>query len=201
MIALIDYGLGNLFSVERALKTVKAEYFLTSQPEKLFKADKLILPGVGAFGDGMKGLRKRKLVKPIQEFAKNKPLLGICLGMQLLMDEGNEFGKHQGLSLVKGKVDKIVTDEKLPEIGWNQVKKKQGSQLLSGIKNNEFFYFVHSFVIRTTSNKTIAATTNYGGDEFCSVIEYNKVYGTQFHPEKSGQMGLKIYDNFSKKIK
>lgn len=199
MIALIDYGLGNLFSVERALKAVKAGYVVTSNPNTLEKASKLILPGVGAFGDGMKGLRQRKLVKPIKRLAQEKPLLGICLGMQLLMEIGNEFGKHKGLGLVKGEVEKMNAKEKLPQIGWNKIKKKKESKILKMIKNGEYFYFVHSYVVRPTTKEVVAATTDYG-EEFCSVIEYNNIYGTQFHPEKSGENGLKIYDNFVNQI-
>jgi len=196
MIALIDYGAGNLFSVERALKAVKAQYFLTSQPKNLVKADKLLLPGVGAFADGMEGLKKRNLITAIQQGAKTKPILGICLGMQLLMEEGNEFGLHKGLGLIKGKVNRIKTTEKLPQIGWNQIRKQKQSQLLKGINDKEFFYFVHSFVVRPEKLESAAAKTDYGGDVFCSVIEAGHIYGTQFHPEKSAVEGLKIYRNF-----
>jgi len=196
MIALIDYGLGNMFSVKRALDKVKADYVLTGKPEDLEKANKLVLPGVGAFGDGMKGLRKRNLVETIRLQAKQKPILGICLGMQLMMEVGHEFGRHEGLGLIKGTVEKISTNEKLPQIGWNEINKQKESKLLKGIKNKEFFYFVHSFVVKPKEKQAIAAITDYGGDEFCSVIEYNNVFGAQFHPEKSSAEGIKIYQNF-----
>lgn len=200
MIALIDYGLGNLFSVERALQAVKADYQITSKPSDLAKADKLVLPGVGAFGDGMKGLSKRNLVEAIkEEVEKGKLILGICLGMQIMMQLGNEFGKHQGLGLIPGEVNQIKTKEKLPQIGWNTIEKKLDSKILKGIASGSYFYFVHSFVVRPKIK--VAAVTNYGGDEFCSVIEYNNVYGAQFHPEKSDIKGIKIYDNFVNKIR
>ncbi len=198
MIALIDYGAGNLFSVKRALDAVKANYFLASKPTELTKAEKFVLPGVGAFGDGMKGLRKRNLLKVIRNEVKQKPIFGICLGMQLMMEEGYEFGKHKGLGLIKGKVDTIKTNAKLPQIGWNQIRKQKKSQLLNQIKDKEFFYFVHSFVTRPTDKAVIAATTNYGGDEFCSVIEFKNIFGAQFHPEKSSSEGIRLYQNFVK---
>jgi len=198
-IALIEYGLGNLFSVERALRAVKVDYKLTNKTKDLRKADKLVLPGVGAFGDGMKGLAKRGLIKIIREETnKGKPILGICLGMQLMMEVGLEFGKHEGLGLIPGKVEKMNTQGKLPQIGWNQIKKQKNSKLLRNIADREFFYFVHSFVAKPTNSEAIAATTNYGGDNFCSVIEYKNIYGTQFHPEKSSSEGIKIYKNFVK---
>jgi imidazole glycerol-phosphate synthase subunit HisH len=196
MIAVIDYGLGNLYSVKRALIKVKVEFILADKPEDLDKADKLILPGVGAFGDGMEGLKSRNLVESIKLNAERKPILGICLGMQLFMEAGYEFGRHEGLGLIKGRVEKIRTEEKLPQIGWNQIKEQKNSLLLKGVSNKDFFYFVHSFVVRPTNKAVIAATTDYGQDEFCSVIEESNIYGTQFHPEKSSDEGIKIYQNF-----
>jgi len=200
-IALIDYGLGNLFSVERALKAVQADYKLTDNPEDLLRANKLILPGVGAFSDGMKGLLKRQLIKPIQQaINQGKSLLGICLGMQLLMETGHEFGEHTGLGLISGEVIKIKTKEKLPQIGWNQIKIIKTDPLLDGVSNKTWFYFVHSFVIRPKNNNSIVAVTDYGGDNFCSIIRNHNIYGVQFHPEKSDQQGIKIYANFVNKI-
>ena len=180
MIALIDYGAGNLFSVKRALDAVKANYFLASKPTELTKAEKFVL------------------LKVIRNEVKQKPIFGICLGMQLMMEEGYEFGKHKGLGLIKGKVDTIKTNAKLPQIGWNQIRKQKKSQLLNQIKDKEFFYFVHSFVTRPTDKAVIAATTNYGGDEFCSVIEFKNIFGAQFHPEKSSSEGIRLYQNFVK---
>lgn len=196
-IALIDYDAGNLFSVERALRAVKADYQLTDKPSDVSKADKIIVPGVGAFAIGMQNLAKRGLILPIKKAAKkDKSILGICLGMQLLMDYSEEFGKHQGLGLLKGGVNKIKTKAKLPQIGWNTVKIIKASQLTTKIKNNDWFYFVHSYVIRPKNNNQVFGITEYGKDEFCSIISYNQVYGVQFHPEKSGPSGLKIYHNF-----
>lgn len=197
-IVLIDYDAGNLFSVQRALTAVKADFTLSDKPETVKKADKIIIPGVGAFATGMKNLANRKLIKPILEAAKQrKPILGICLGMQLLMATGREFGNHSGLNLIEGEVNKIKTKEKLPHIGWNQIKiGNKNSLLLKEINNHEYFYFVHSFVVRPINPVIISATTDYGGDEFCSTLSYNHIYGTQFHPEKSSQAGIKIYENF-----
>ena len=197
-IALIDYDAGNLFSVERALKFAGADYYLATRPEQILKAGKLVLPGVGAFADGMKGLRKNKLDAAIKQAVTNKtPILGICLGMQLMMATGKEFGAHQGLGLIDGVVNKMITKIKLPQIGWNDIKIKQlESPLLAGIKSGDYFYFVHSYVTRPQKQEVIAAITDYGRDEFCSVLSYNHIYGTQFHPEKGSQAGLKIYQNF-----
>jgi len=202
-IALIDYGAGNLFSVERALKFAGADYYLATRPEQILKAGKLVLPGVGAFSDCMNGLKKNKLDAAIkQAVAKKTPILGICLGMQLLMTVGQEFGTHQGLDLIAGAVNKIKTSSKLPQIGWNDIKIKQPqSPILKGIKSGDYFYFVHSFVARPENQAVIAAITDYGGDEFCSVVSYNHIYGTQFHPEKSGPAGLKIYQNFVRQVR
>ena len=129
-------------------------------------------------------------------YEHQKPILGICLGMQLLMDYSEEFGKHPGLGLLKGGVNKIKTKAKLPQIGWNTVKIIKTNKLTNNIKNNDWFYFVHSYVIRPKNNNQVFGITEYGKDEFCSIISYNQVYGVQFHPEKSSQSGLKIYHNF-----
>ena len=200
-IALIDYGLGNLFSVARALTAAKADWFFAAKPNQLKRADKLVLPGVGAFADGMKGLRAKKLDKAIKtEVASGKPILGICLGMQLMVTTGHEFGTHPGLNLIPGIVEKMSTKKKLPQIGWNQIRIRNHIKILQNINSGEYFYFVHSYVVRPKNKSMIAATTDYGGDVFCSVVEYNHVLGTQFHPEKSGKSGLKIYDNFVNQI-
>jgi glutamine amidotransferase len=197
-VALIDYGLGNLFSVARALTAAKADWFFATKSADLTKADKLVLPGVGAFADGMRGLKEKKLIGAIVTQAdKGKPILGVCLGMQLMMSEGHEFGKHQGLGLIAGVVEPMLTDKKLPQIGWNQVRIKTSQEkLFTGIKSDEYFYFVHSYVVRPKNQQVVLGTTDYGGDKFCSVLKYNHIYGTQFHPEKSDQAGLKIYANF-----
>ena len=202
-IALIDYGAGNLFSVERALKFAGADYSVVTKAEQILKADKLVLPGVGAFCDGINGLNKNKLNEAIKQSVANKtPILGICLGMQLMMTTGYEFGTHKGLDLIKGEVNKITTESKLPQIGWNNISiKVPDSPLLKDIKTGDYFYFVHSYVARPENPAVVAAVTNYGGDEFCSVVSYNHIYGTQFHPEKSGPAGLKIYENFVRQVR
>ena len=140
-IALIDYGAGNLFSVERALKYAGADYYVATLPEQIIKADKLVLPGVGAFCDGMNGLSKNKLNEAIKQAVANKtPILGICLGMQLMMTTGKEFGTHKGLDLIKGEVNKITTKSKLPQIGWNNISiKVPDSPILKGIKTDDYF--------------------------------------------------------------
>jgi glutamine amidotransferase len=145
----------------------------------------------------MDGLKKNKLNQAVKSaVGQHKPILGVCLGMQLLMTTGHEFGSHRGLGLIDGVVNKISTTAKLPQIGWNDIKIKKKSSLLEGLKSGKYFYFVHSFVVRPKNPAVMAATTNYGGDNFCSVIEYKNIYGTQFHPEKSGPDGLRIYQNF-----
>lgn len=196
-IALIDYGAGNLFSVQRALKFAGADFYIAARPEQIIKADKLILPGVGAFCDGMNGLKKNRLNQAIkQAVQQQKPIFGICLGMQLMMSSGHEFGIHQGLGLIDGVVNKIKTQAKLPHIGWNNLKIIKPTSLLAGINSGDYFYFVHSFVTRPKNRSVTTASTNYGGDNFCSVLEYKNIYGTQFHPEKSGPKGITIYQNF-----
>lgn len=202
-IALIDYGAGNLFSVERALKAAGADYCLANRPEQIIRADKLILPGVGAFADGMKGLKKNRLDQAlVSAVNRGVPLLGICLGMQLMMSRGQEFGTHTGLNLITGEANQLNTKAKLPQIGWNDIKiKRPQSPLLNGINSGDYFYFVHSYVTRPENPAVVAAATIYGGDEFCSILSYNHLYGTQFHPEKSGEQGLKIYRNFVRQVR
>lgn len=196
-IALIDYGAGNLFSVQRALKFAGADFYIATRPGQISKADKLVLPGVGAFCDGMNGLKKNRLIQAIKlAVQQQKPIFGICLGMQLMMNAGHEFGIHHGLDLIDGVVNKIKTKEKLPHVGWNDLKILKPTSLLTGINSGEYFYFVHSFVARPKNSYVAAASTNYGGDDFCSVLEYKNIYGTQFHPEKSGPKGITIYQNF-----
>ena len=200
-VTVVDYGLGNLFSVSRALESQGARVRVTSDPDEVASADRLVLPGVGAFGDGMAGLASRGLVEPIRAFARTgRPLFGICLGTQLLMDEGREFGTHRGLGLVPGSVgpfdDQKGRAEKIPHVGWNAIRPKtprgwQGT-LLSDTAVGTPMYFTHSFVIRPDRSEDIVAVADYAGSEVCAVLRHDNVSGSQFHPEKSGPAGLAL---------
>lgn len=199
MIAIVDYGAGNIFSVKNALDYLGEKCILTKSAEDIKNADSVILPGVGAFPDAALKLRKAGLDKVISEQAKQKPLLGICLGMQLLFDESREFNLCRGLSIIPGSVDKIKTDYKIPHMGWNSlVINKRESRLLHGIENGDFVYFVHSYMAFCEKNN-ISSHCDYGCEVTASVeTEDGLVYGAQFHPEKSGDAGLKILSNFCK---
>lgn len=207
IITVVDYGLGNLFSVSRAIEHCGAEVHLTNDPEELICADKIILPGVGAFSDGMLELEKLNLIDAIRSFAlSGKLLMGICLGMQMLFERGLEFGEHKGLSLLKGSVEKIPANAidgsalKVPHIGWNSISPCSSSSweggLLSGISPGEFFYFVHSYAAKSVEQSSQLADTYYGGYSLPAVVSQGNIYGCQFHPEKSGPAGLRILKNF-----
>jgi imidazole glycerol-phosphate synthase subunit HisH len=196
MIALIDYGMGNLGSVSNALRSIECDYQITSAPEVLAGAEAAILPGVGAFGDCMENLRKYELVKPIREYiASDRPFLGICLGLQLLFTEGEEMGTHAGLDVIPGRVVRFTHDLKIPQIGWNQINIKQDCPQLEGITEGSYVYFVHSYHVVPADESVIATTTDYG-HEFCSAIRRGNLFATQFHPEKSSDVGLQILRNF-----
>ena len=197
MIAIIDYGAGNLFSVKNALDFLGYENIITKNPEDLRKADRLILPGVGAFPDAMRMLNESGLVEVIKEEVKKKPLLGICLGMQMLFEKGYEFGETEGLGLIKGSV-KLMTPEgnlPIPHIGWNALEKNVPCKLLDKCAEGEYVYFVHSFAAECDSSN-VAAYCDYGMKVPALVFEGN-VYGAQFHPEKSGETGLNILRCFA----
>ena len=198
MIAIIDYGVGNLFSLTSSFKAIGEEVIITSDVEVIKKADKLILPGVGAFGDASKKLFDSGLDKVILEQVKNKkPLLGVCLGMQMLFNESHEFGIHKGLGLIDGKVVYIDLPDnyKIPHIGWNALQFKKESPILKYINENDFVYFVHSYHA-VDCDKSLVATTDYGM-EITAIVQSDNVYGCQFHPEKSGEVGLKILKAFA----
>ena len=200
MIAIIDYGVGNLFSLCSSLKSIGVEAVVTSDVEKIKSADKLILPGVGAFEDAAKKLKDSGLREVVIEEAKSgKPLLGICLGMQMLFDKSFEYGCHEGLGLIKGDViplkDKIPENLNVPHIGWNALEFKAESPILKYISNGDHVYFVHSFFV-DGANPNTTATAEYGVSVTGSVQNGN-VYGCQFHPEKSGKVGLAILKAFS----
>ncbi len=200
MIALIDYNMGNLRSVSNAFEKIGSKVEVVSDPEKLKKFDKVILPGVGAYKDAMEHLQNCGMQESILEFAKSgKPLLGICLGMQLLLDSSEEFGKTKGLGLIEGKVvefDKSKFDHKLkvPHMGWNELFVKRDSKLFKGMSKEIYLYFVHSFHA-TCSDEFVIGKSFYGYD-FVSAVEKENIYGFQPHPEKSHENGLKILENF-----
>lgn len=203
MIAVIDYGMGNIKSVSKALQTVGAQLTITQSPDLVRKARAIVLPGVGAFPDCMKNLANLGLIETIkEEIIKGKPYLGICLGMQILFSESEEFGYCAGLGILKGKVVrfKLPKEYKIPHMGWNTVKFKRENTLIDSIPNNTYFYFVHSYYVLPEDSKVIAATTDYEV-EFTSMIAYENIFATQFHPEKSQKMGLKLLENFVKLVK
>ncbi len=199
MVAIVDYGVGNLFSLECSFKSIGADVVITGDREVIEKADRIILPGVGAFGDAAEKLRDSGLDTVLCELAnKGKPIMGICLGMQLLLEKSYEYGCHKGLGLIKGAVkpiaDVIPTDLKIPHIGWNSLKIEQKDcPIFKYLNDGDFVYFVHSFY--ATECDSVAATTEYGAALTAAVANKN-VYGCQFHPEKSGDVGLKILRAF-----
>lgn len=185
-VAIIDYGMGNLFSVARACAHVGLEAAVTSDPGDVKRALGVILPGVGAFGDAMASLRERGLVEPLREAALTKPFLGICLGMQLLMTKSYEFGEHEGLNVIEGEVLRLQS-RKVPQVGWN-------------LAGDVYYYFVHSFYVKPADPKVVLTTTRYGDTEFCSSLQKGFVTACQFHPERSGLKGLLVYQNFARRI-
>ena len=197
MTALIDYGVGNLYSVEKALATVGAEVKVTSRAEDLRRAEKIILPGVGAFGDCMKNLEATGLIPTIlEQIAAKKFLLGICVGLQILFEESEESPNVKGLGIFKGKVKKISAEGlKIPHMGWNSVEMKN-SKIFSGVKDNSYFYFVHSYHADPSEKNLITAVTDYG-EKVTAAVEFENIFAVQFHPEKSGDVGLKVLKNFA----
>ena len=205
IIRIIDYGMGNLRSVQKALERIGQEAVLTNDPSEVRCARKLILPGVGAFGAAMANLERLGLVEAIRDFAETgRPFLGICLGMQLLLSESEEQGDFKGLDLVPGRVVKFFKSEdvgpsttglKVPHMGWNSLRKTSDCPLLEGVHEGANVYFVHSYYADPPKD-AIAALTDYG-IEFCSVIWKDNIYATQFHPEKSGAIGLRMLENFA----
>lgn len=195
MIAVIDYGAGNLKSVTKALDYLGYENAIVSDSVELEKADALILPGVGAFPKCMEALRKNGMDREIIQQAVKKPLLGICLGMQMLLDSSTEMGNTQGLGLISGTVEKIETPYKLPHIGWNSLRIVNGNPLTAGLSDGDYVYFVHSFCARTELPRDLALTTDYG-PAVTAMVARGNVFGCQFHPEKSGDVGMTILKNF-----
>lgn len=197
MIALIDYGMGNLGSVEKALRAVGCEPVITGDPRALEEAAGIVLPGVGAFDDCMAGLREAGLVEPLQELiAQNKPFLGICLGLQMLFERSEE-GESAGLGVFAGRVERFKHDLKIPQIGWNQVWQKQELPQFEGVPDGSWFYFVHSYYVVPEDESIVATVTEYGY-EFCSAIRRGNVFACQYHPEKSQDVGLAVLANFKR---
>lgn len=212
-VAIIDYEAGNLFSVQHACKTVGLNCRITNKPDDIISADALILPGVGAFGDAMNNLRMLDLIQPLKDFASSgKPFLGICLGMQLLFSESEEFGTVKGLNIIEGRVIKFPERNekservKIPHIGWNKIYNPSSREFwndtaLEHIMDGEFMYFVHSFYVCPNGSDQILSITNYEGTEYCSAIKKENIFATQFHPEKSAKEGIKIYRNWATAVK
>lgn len=196
MIAIVDYGAGNIFSVKNALDYLGMESELVSDIEKIRSADAVILPGVGAFPAAMEMLEKSGLTEVIKEESRKKPFLGICLGMQLIFEKGYEFGECDGLGLISGSVRKIEdTGLIIPHMGWNKLEKLNDCPLMNGLGDNEYVYFVHSYKAHC-GDENISAYCEYGGRVPALVYDGKYVFGAQFHPEKSGETGLKILRNF-----
>jgi glutamine amidotransferase len=196
MIAIIDYGMGNLRSVEKALASVGADVVVTGDPEVVRQAEGVILPGVGAFGDAMENLREQGLIPAIQEtVVSGKPFLGICLGMQLLFTSSEEHGMHEGLDLIRGHVRRFQGDFKIPHIGWNDLTLYQTSPLLEGVEAGDYVYWVHSLFVEPEDKSVLLAGTDYYG-QVPGIVGRDNVFGIQFHPEKSSRVGLTMLSNF-----
>ena len=207
-VAIVDYGMGNLFSVSRACAAAGMDAEITSDKRRVLAADAVIIPGVGAFGDAMSTLERLDLVSVLRDLARGgTPLIGICLGLQLLMSESEEFGSHRGLDIVSGSVRRLHSSRsgtqnlKVPQVGWNTISSPStrpvgwNGTVLENIPDREFMYFVHSYYVQPESRDSIVAVTRYGDLEFCSAIQRNNLFACQFHPERSGPIGMHVYEN------
>ena len=206
--AIVDFGMGNLFSVRQACELVGLQAWIAASAEEVAAAEAVILPGVGAFGDAMATLQREGLADALREAAgAGKPFMGICLGMQLLMREGFEFGRHRGLGILEGDVVRFEECRegawrlKVPQIGWNQIAPPAGlgweASCLEGVAPGSFVYFVHSFYVRPRDPSVVLATARYGTIEFCAALRHGNIFACQFHPERSGPAGLAIYRSFA----
>ncbi|MBD3255731.1 MAG: imidazole glycerol phosphate synthase subunit HisH [Candidatus Lokiarchaeota archaeon] len=199
-IAIIDYEMGNLKSIYKCLKHIDIQAVITDKSDEILDADGVILPGVGAFGDAMRHLNQKNLIPIIHELAsQGKPFFGICLGQQLLFSKSYEMGEHQGLDLIRGNVVRFDLNkvEKVPQIGWNRVQFLNPEHfLIKGIPNESYYYFVHSFYCKPSNEKNMLGQTQYGKITYCSIVSKKNIVASQFHPEKSGKYGIKIYQNF-----
>ena len=200
MIAIVDYGMGNLRSVQRAFEYVGAEVTVTAHRETIESASAVVLPGVGAFGKAMSNLEQAGLSDVIRQvIAQGRPFLGICLGLQLLFDESDEMGQHRGLSVFGGQVRRFEIGLKVPQIGWNQIHIQRGSPLLEGVADGSYAYFVHSYYVAPADPEIVLTTTDYEID-YASIVGQDNVFGIQFHPEKSQAVGLRILGNFTELV-
>ena len=209
-VAIVDYALGNLYSIKHACERVGLESIITSSRDEILQADGVLLPGMGAYGEAMQTLHKLDLVTVLQDYAASgRPLIGICLGIQLLLTESYEFGNHKGLGIIEGAVIPLdhphegERELKIPQVGWNQLHASRSwdGTPLEDIPNNEYMYFVHSFVPKPQDVNVVLSTTNYGGVEFCSSIQQKNIFACLFHPERSGIAGLRIYQNLAAQFK
>ncbi len=221
--AIVDYGLGNLFSIKHACAHVGVEAAITASPKDMIQADLVILPGVGAFGDAMAALNALDLISPLREIAfSEKPLFGICLGMQLLMTESWEFGRFKGLGIIEGEVVKFANPTgpqgrlKVPQVGWNRIypgpvnnvwgnamnsgKIPWVGSALEGLTDGEFMYFVHSYYVKPEKQDVTLSLSSYGDIEFCSSFKRGNIFASQFHPERSGTQGLRVYKNLASSV-
>lgn len=209
-VAIVDHGLGNLFSVKHACECVGMVATITPDRQEILAADAVILPGVGAFGDAMQTLRRLDLVRVLQDIAQSStPLIGICLGVQLLMSRSYEFGCHEGLGIIDGVVVRLEhprergRDLKVPQVGWNRISTAAdgwSDTLLRNVPDHEFMYFVHSYVVQPADPTVVLSTTRYGDIDFCSSVRRGSVFACQFHPERSGPQGLRVYRNLVAQI-
>ncbi len=197
MVSVIDYGIGNLGSVKKAFEFIGEKVEITNDPKKIIKADKVILPGVGAFEYAIKTIKEKHFDEVLREIVDKKtPLLGICLGMQLMFDKSFENGEFKGLSLMPGEIVKLPETEKIPQIGWNDLDIKIKSPLFEGLEEKPYVYFVHSYYLKTDA--PVVSATCFYGKEIAVAAQKDNVFALQFHPEKSGETGLKILKNFAK---
>lgn len=203
-IAIIDYQMSNLFSISNVLKELNFNPIITSDPSTILKCSGAILPGVGSFSEAMKNIKRFSIDEAIKEFVlTEKPFMGICLGLQLLFEESEEFENFEGMGIIEGKCSYFKNIEKVktvPHVGWNAVKfnyvNNNNKQLTEGISEKEYFYFVHSLYVNPLDKRIIKSVTNHDGFEFCSSIMHKNIFATQFHPEKSGKNGLRLLKNF-----
>ena len=211
VVAIVDYGMGNLFSVKRACEHAGLRADITNRPHAVAAADAVIVPGVGAFADAMSALQRLDLVRVLHDAAAaEQPLIGICLGMQLLMDESHEFGRHRGLGIIAGDVVRLPESSagprrlKVPHIGWNRVQaassRDWSGSLFGGWQDGEYMYFVHSYYVRPQDASLVWSTTTYGTTAFCSGLRRGHITACQFHPERSGAVGLRFYANLAAQL-